>query len=78
VLRAIHSRSSKSASTLASQASSELGYTVDYYSEEREEEGGAGKDLATLLERADVQIVIVALPIMSQPEIILKSLIAGE
>lgn len=67
-LRAIYSRSLKSAQSLNTEAS------VDLYSND----AGAGKSLDDLLNRTDIQAVIIALPIKNQPEYIRKCLVAGK
>ncbi|KAF2667009.1 NAD(P)-binding protein [Microthyrium microscopicum] len=67
-LVAIYSRSLKSAKSL------EAGDDVDLYSDD----SGAGKRLDDLLARSDVHGVVIALPILVQPEIIRKALKAGK
>ena len=78
VLRAIYSRSQKSSSELASHASEELGYAVEFYAEDANAEGGGKKGLESLLARDDISVVIVALPITVQPQVVLQALAAGE
>ncbi|KAF8311609.1 NAD-binding protein [Clavulina sp. PMI_390] len=74
ILKAIYSRSTKSSSSLAEFASSELGTPVEVYSEEQ----GGDKGLDALLARTDIQAVIVVMPINSQPAMVLKCLAAGK
>lgn len=76
ILRAVYSRSTKSAAGLASFATTELEYSteVDAYSEE----AGGDKGLDAVLGRKDVQIIVVSMPINSQPEMVLKCLAAGK
>ncbi|CAL5873292.1 uncharacterized protein PFLUO_LOCUS7563 [Penicillium psychrofluorescens] len=71
-LTAIYSRSLKSAQDLASGTSSSS--AVDLYSED----SGPGKSYADLLARADIEAVIIGLPILVQPEFIQKALLAGK
>lgn len=68
-LKAIYSRSLKSAKTLAETAGH-----VDLYSDD----AGAGKTYHDLLLRSDIQAVIIALPILVQPEHIEAALAAGK
>ncbi|CAG8111674.1 unnamed protein product [Penicillium olsonii] len=68
-LKAIYSRSLKSAQELASTTSG-----VDLYSED----SGSGKSYADILARSDIGAVIIALPILVQPEFIKKALLAGK
>ncbi|KAJ5677901.1 uncharacterized protein N7477_003534 [Penicillium maclennaniae] len=68
-LKAIYSRSLKSAQTLANGTSS-----IDLYSED----AGAGNSFDDLLSRPDIGAVIIALPILVQPEFIKKALLAGK
>jgi predicted dehydrogenase len=70
-LVAVYSRSSKSVDGLAEVAKN----PVDKYYETPNE---AGKSLDDLLSRNDIQAVIVALPIVSQPEVVEKALAAGK
>lgn len=74
VLRAIYSRSHKSAADLATSAKSVLKLDVppDVYSDD------SSSTLETLLDRADIKAVIIALPITTQPSIIIKCLTAGK
>ncbi|KAL5377487.1 hypothetical protein DPSP01_009823 [Paraphaeosphaeria sporulosa] len=68
-LTAIYSRSLASAKSLASEAGD-----VELYSED----SGEGKGYDALLARDDVQAVVIALPILVQPEYIKKALSAGK
>ncbi|KAJ9288044.1 hypothetical protein DTO021C3_4448 [Paecilomyces variotii] len=68
-LKAIYSRSLKSAQNLIGENSS-----VDLYSED----SGSGKTYDDLLAREDIQAVIIALPIPIQPEFVRKALSAGK
>ncbi|KEF53140.1 uncharacterized protein A1O9_11048 [Exophiala aquamarina CBS 119918] len=68
-LKAVWSRSIKSAQTLETDTSE-----VDLYSED----SGSGKSLDDLLGRSDIGAVIIALPIKNQPEYIRKVLTAGK
>ncbi|KAJ5239274.1 hypothetical protein N7468_003893 [Penicillium chermesinum] len=68
-LKAIYSRSLKSAQELASGATA-----VDLYSED----SGSGKSYTDLLTREDIGAVTIALPILVQPEFIKKALLAGK
>ncbi|OJJ97141.1 hypothetical protein ASPACDRAFT_33290 [Aspergillus aculeatus ATCC 16872] len=68
-LKAIYSRSLQSAQNLASGVEG-----VDLYSED----AGTGRSYADLLAREDVQAVIIALPILAQPEYIKQALTAGK
>ena len=67
-LKAVYSRSLKSAQTLMSNTSE-----LDLYSDD----SGPGKSLDDLLQRRDIQAVIIALPILNQPTYIRKALLAG-
>ena len=73
-LRAIYSRSLKSATELASAAKSllKLSSTPDVYSDD------SSNTLLSLLTRSDVAFVIVALPISTQPKVVLQCLAAGK
>ncbi|KAI0048662.1 oxidoreductase family protein [Auriscalpium vulgare] len=74
-LRAVYSRSQKSASELAADAQTILklpSAPPAYY------DGDAFTDLDALLSRADIQSVLVILPISTQPSVILKALAAGK
>ncbi|KIW86052.1 hypothetical protein Z517_01446 [Fonsecaea pedrosoi CBS 271.37] len=68
-LKAVYSRSLKSAKTLEVDESK-----VDLYSDD----SGVGKSLEDLLARSDIQAVIIALPIKNQPDYIRKALLAGK
>lgn len=68
-LRAIYSRSLNSAQSLADGTSN-----VDLYSED----SGAGKSYDDLLNRSDIGAVIIALPILVQPDFIKRALLAGK
>lgn len=68
-LKAIYSRSSKSASALLETAGN-----VSIYSDD----SGSGNTYHDLLLRDDVQAVVVALPILTQPEFIEAALLAGK
>jgi predicted dehydrogenase len=68
-LKAVYSRSLKSAKALSEEAGS-----VDVYSED----SGSGKTYHDLLERSDIHAVIIALPILSQPEYVKAALDAGK
>ncbi|MCJ1314331.1 hypothetical protein MMC25_008012 [Agyrium rufum] len=68
-LKAVYSRSLKSAKTVAPDASN-----VDFYSDD----SGEGKSFEDLLKRDDIGAVIIALPILNQPEYIKASLKAGK
>jgi len=72
-LKAIYSRSEKSASELADEAEDLLHYRPEIY-----HDGGPSANLDTLLARSDISIVIVVLPITVQPDIVLKALAAGK
>lgn len=67
-LKAVYSRSLKSAKALETPDS------VDLYSDD----AGAGKTYHDLLLRTDIQAVILALPILSQPEYVEAALAAGK
>ncbi|KAA6408676.1 MAG: glucose-fructose oxidoreductase [Lasallia pustulata] len=68
-LKAIYSRSLKSAKSLSIDTSS-----VDLYSDD----SGEGKSYTDLLKRPDIQAVIIALPIPNQPLYIRAALSAGK
>ncbi|MCJ1357227.1 MAG: hypothetical protein MMC33_007223 [Icmadophila ericetorum] len=68
-LKAVYSRSLESAQSLSSKSSN-----VDLYSED----SGEGKGYIDLLKRSDIQAVIIALPILNQPEYIRRALSAGK
>jgi predicted dehydrogenase len=69
ILRAIYSRSLKSAESVVGNAKDVTLYSND---------SGEGKGLDDLLERSDIKAVIIALPIKNQPEYIKKCLLAGK
>lgn len=69
-LKAIYSRSLKSAQSLATETA------VDLYSEDSDQ--GKGKGYDAVLSRSDIQAVIIALPILTQPEYIKKAIAAGK
>jgi len=69
-LKAIYSRSLKSAQSLGTESS------VDLYSEDSDQ--GKGKGYGAVLGRSDVHAVIIALPILTQPEYIKKAILAGK
>lgn len=74
-LKAIYSRSQKSAQELASAAANTLNLATPpsiYY------DGDNSSDLDALLQRSDITAVIVVLPITLQPSVILKALAAGK
>ena len=75
-LKAVYSRSKSSATSLSAAAKEKLNQNdpVSVYSNEGSKEEG----LDALLARADIQAVIVVLPINQQPEIILQALAAGK
>lgn len=68
-LRAVYSRSLKSAKTLEADER-----TVNLYSDD----SGPGRSLEDLLARSDIHAVVIALPIPRQPEFIRKALLAGK
>ena len=68
-LKAVYSRSLKSAKTITTDSAN-----VDLYSGD----SGSGKSLDDLLARSDIHAVIIALPIKNQPDYIRKSLLAGK
>lgn len=68
-LKALYSRSLKSAQSLSEDAPS----GVDLYSEDQD-----GKNFDKLLDRDDIQALIIALPILSQPDFIKKALAKGK
>ncbi|KAJ9602765.1 hypothetical protein H2200_012545 [Cladophialophora chaetospira] len=68
-LKAVYSRSLKSAKTLEADESQ-----VELYSDD----SGAGKSLDDLLARSDIKAAIIALPIKNQPDYIRKVLLAGK
>jgi predicted dehydrogenase len=69
ILKAVYSRSLKSAKTITADSPN-----VDLYSDD----SGSGKSLDDLLARSDIQAVIIALPIKNQPEYVRKALLAGK
>ena len=69
-LKSIYSRSLQSAQSVSEKLSPQ----VDLYSNESTE----GKDYAALLARQDIQAVIIALPILVQPDFIKQALSAGK
>ena len=71
-LKAVYSRSEKSATGLADVAKGK----VDVYFDTPA--AGAGRSLDDLLTRDDVSTVLVCLPISVQPDIIRKAIIAGK
>ncbi|KAF8876840.1 oxidoreductase family protein [Infundibulicybe gibba] len=74
-LKAVYSRSQKSAQEFADAAASALGLGAPpsvYH------DGDKSTDLDALLARSDISAVIVVLPITLQPSIILKALAAGK
>ncbi|KAJ5611788.1 hypothetical protein N7528_008893 [Penicillium herquei] len=68
-LKAIYSRSRKSAQDLAGEIPD-----IDLYSED----SGTGKNYTDLLARDDIQAVIIGLPILIQPDFIKQALLAGK
>ena len=68
-LKAVYSRSLKSAKSLETDESK-----VDLYSDD----SGPDKSLDDLLARSDIHAAIIALPIKNQPEYIRKALLAGK
>ncbi|KAI4770120.1 NAD(P)-binding protein [Aureobasidium sp. EXF-3400] len=70
-LKAIYSRSLSSAQKLSKEADSS---TPDLYAED----AGSDKSYANLLERSDIEAVVIALPILAQPDFIKKALSAGK
>lgn len=72
-LRAVYSRSEKSANALADDATDLLHYRPDVY-----HDGDPSANLDALFDRLDISIVIVVLPITVQPGIVLKALAAGK
>jgi len=67
-LKAVYSRSLKSAETLSEKLSD-----VELYSDDQD-----GKKFEDLLKRDDVKGVVIALPILAQPDYIKKALAAGK
>jgi predicted dehydrogenase len=72
-LKAIYSRSEKSANELADEAVDLLHYRPEIY-----HDGNPSTNLDALLARSDFSTVIVVLPITLQPGIVLKALAAGK
>ncbi|KIK34237.1 hypothetical protein CY34DRAFT_26897 [Suillus luteus UH-Slu-Lm8-n1] len=72
-LRAVYSRSEKTAREFATQATTLLSTTPDVYFD-----GDPSSNLDALLARSDISSVIVILPITQQPSIVLKALAAGK
>ncbi|KIJ64973.1 hypothetical protein HYDPIDRAFT_111692 [Hydnomerulius pinastri MD-312] len=72
-LKAVYSRSEKSARELADEAATKLRTTPQIY-----HDGDPSTNLDALLARSDISTVIVVLPITLQPSIILKALAAGK
>ncbi|OAX32162.1 NAD(P)-binding protein [Rhizopogon vinicolor AM-OR11-026] len=72
-LKAIYSRSEKSAREFAAEATTLLNTTPDVYFD-----GNPSSNLDALLARSDISSVIIILPITQQPSIILKALAAGK
>ncbi|CAD0097129.1 unnamed protein product [Aureobasidium vineae] len=70
-LKAIYSRSLSSAQKLSKEVESS---SPDLYAED----AGSDKSYAKLLERSDVEAVVIALPILAQPDFIKKALSAGK
>jgi predicted dehydrogenase len=70
-LKAIYSRSLSSAQKLSKEVESS---TPDLYAED----AGSDKSYAKLLERSDIEAVVIALPILAQPDFIKKALSAGK
>ncbi|KZP29864.1 oxidoreductase family protein [Athelia psychrophila] len=73
LLKAVYSRSERSAQNLAATASElKLGKPAVYH------DGDASANLDTLLGRSDISAVIVALPITQLPGVIIEALAAGK
>ncbi|PGH08526.1 hypothetical protein AJ80_07846 [Polytolypa hystricis UAMH7299] len=74
-LLAVYSRSTKSANSVVDEVSKLGGQTsgIDVYSDEE-----ASRGLDELLQRTDIDAVIVVLPIPTQPDVVLKCLAAGK
>ncbi|KAF2851450.1 oxidoreductase-like protein family [Plenodomus tracheiphilus IPT5] len=68
-LKAVYSRSSKSAQALTENLSN-----VEIYSDDSPK----GQNYEDLLKREDIQAVVIALPILTQPDYIKKALAAGK
>ncbi|KAF9447996.1 oxidoreductase family protein [Macrolepiota fuliginosa MF-IS2] len=74
-LRAVYSRSEKSAQDLAQAATASLNLST---SPAAYHDGDTSTNLDALLSRNDITAIIVALPITTQPSIIIKALAAGK
>ncbi|KAF9220076.1 NAD(P)-binding protein [Gyrodon lividus] len=72
-LKAVYSRSEKSARELADEAAVKLRTIPEVY-----HDGDPSINLDALLSRSDISTVIVVLPITLQPSIVLKALAAGK
>jgi len=72
-LKAVYSRSEKSARELAAEATTLLNTSPDVYFD-----GDPSLNLDALLARSDISSVIVVLPITHQPSVVLKALAAGK
>ncbi|KAG0699987.1 hypothetical protein DFH29DRAFT_934460 [Suillus ampliporus] len=72
-LKAVYSRSEKSARELAAEATALLNTIPDVYFD-----GNPSSNLDALLARSDISSVIIVLPITQQPSIVLKALAAGK
>ncbi|KAH7883142.1 hypothetical protein F5I97DRAFT_181984 [Phlebopus sp. FC_14] len=72
-LKAVYSRSEKSAHDLADEAAAKLRTIPDIY-----HDGSPAVNLDALLARSDISTVIIVLPITLQPSIVLKALEAGK
>ncbi|PPQ65072.1 hypothetical protein CVT24_003026 [Panaeolus cyanescens] len=72
-LKAVYSRSEKSAQDLADAAKAALNSVPDVYYD-----ANVNSNLDTLLARSDISAVIIALPITLQPSIVIKALAAGK
>ncbi|KAI1467800.1 NAD(P)-binding protein [Daldinia caldariorum] len=73
-IKAIWSRSRKTAEDASKLVSSDAAPSVDLYSAD----SGEGKSYEDLLKRSDIDGVIIALPILDQPSFIEKALAAGK
>lgn len=76
-LLAVYSRSAKSAESIVAAADGlgAVSSKINVYADELESEG---KGLTALLQRSDIGAVIVALPILVQPDVVRKCLAAGK
>ncbi|KAG1727685.1 hypothetical protein EDD22DRAFT_1016527, partial [Suillus occidentalis] len=72
-LRAVHSRSEKTAREFAAQATTILSTIPDVYFD-----GDPSSNLDAFLARSEISSVIVIFPITQQPFIVLKALAAGK